>query len=174
MVRRAFLAFFAVNNDLFLFWFHIMKKLPVKIVPMTRAHIPACNEIVATSEPWKTLRESVDFLPSIQRKQAFVAVIEGSVAGFVIFTPEPVFARGGYLRAIGVTSAIRRFGVGKLLMAFAEITTAKKAPNFFLCVSSFNKPAQAFYRENGYAKIGKIDGLIQKGSSEYIYWKKLR
>jgi len=151
-----------------------MKKLPIKVVPMTRAHIPPCNEIVATSEPWRTLRESVDFLPSIKRKHAFVAVIEGSVAGFVIFTPEPVFARGGYLRAIGVASAIRGFGVGKLLMAFAERTTAKKAPNFFLCVSSFNKPAQAFYRKNGYAMIGKIDGLIRKGASEYIYWKKLR
>jgi ribosomal protein S18 acetylase RimI-like enzyme len=174
MISRAFLAFFAVNNDLFLFWFPIMKKLPIKIVPMTRAHIPACNEIVATSEPWKTLRERVDFLPSIKRRHAFVAIIAGSVAGFVIFTPEPVFARGGYLRAIGVASAIRGFGIGKLLMAFAERTTATKAPNFFLCVSSFNRPALAFYRKNGYAKIGKIDGLIRKGASEYIYWKKLR
>ena len=141
---------------------------------MTRAHIPACNEIVATSEPWKTLRESVDFLPSIKRKQAFVAVTEGSVAGFVIFTPEPVFARGGYLRAIGVASAIRGSGIGRLLMAFAERTTAKKAPNFFLCVSSFNRPAHTFYRKCGYNRVGKVDGLIRKGASEYIFWKKLR
>ena len=151
-----------------------MKKLSTKIVPMTRSHIPACNEIVASSEPWKTLRESVDFLPSIKRKQAFVAVIEGAVAGFVIFTPEPVFARGGYLRAIGVAAAIRGFGIGRTLMAFAERMTAKKAPNFFLCVSSFNRPAQAFYRNCGYEKIGKIDGLIRKGASEFIYRKKLR
>jgi ribosomal protein S18 acetylase RimI-like enzyme len=151
-----------------------MKNSSIKIVPMNRTHIPACDKIVASSEPWKTLRESVDFLPSIKRKHAFVAVIEASVAGFVIFTPEPVFARGGYLRAIGVASAMRGFGIGKRLMAFAEKSTAKKAPNFFLCVSSFNKPAQAFYRKSGYAKIGRIDGLIRKGASEYIYWKKLR
>ena len=151
-----------------------MKNISIKIVPMTRTHIPACNEIVSSSEPWKTLRETVDFLPSIKRKHAFVAVIEGAVAGFVIFTPEPVFARGGYLRAIGVASAIRGSGIGKLLMAFAERTTAKKAPNFFLCVSSFNKTAMAFYRKCGYAKIGKIDGLIRKGAAEHIYWKKLR
>ena len=151
-----------------------MKNIAIKITAMTRVHIPACAEIVASSEPWKTLREGVDFLPSIKRKHAFVAVIEGSVAGFVIFTPEPVFARGGYLRAIGVASAVRGFGVGGLLMAFAERTTAKKAPNFFLCVSSFNKPAQAFYRKCGYKKVGKIDGLIRKGASEEIYWKPLR
>jgi ribosomal protein S18 acetylase RimI-like enzyme len=151
-----------------------MKNLPIKIVPMTRSHIPACNEIVTSSEPWKTLRESVDFLPSIKRKHAFVAVIEGAVAGFVIFTHEPVFARGGYLRAIGVAPALRGFGIGKLLMDFAEKTTAKQAPNFFLCVSSFNRSAQAFYRKSGYKKVGKIDGLIRKGASEYIYWKRIR
>lgn len=151
-----------------------MKNLTIKITAMTRTHIPACNEIVASSEPWKTLRGTVDFLPSIKRKHAFVAVIEGAVAGFVIFTPEPVFARGGYLRAIGVASAIRGSGIGKLLMAFAERTTAKTAPNFFLCVSSFNKTAMAFYKKCGYAKIGKIDGLIRKGAAEYVYWKKLR
>jgi len=151
-----------------------MKQSGIRIVPMTKAHNRACSDIVASSEPWKSLRESVDFLPSLKRKQAFVAVIEGAVAGFVIFTPEPVFARGGYLRAIGVAPAIRGFGIGKLLMAFAEKSTAKQAPNFFLCVSSFNRSAQAFYRKCGYKKVGKIEGLIRKGASEYIYWKRLR
>ena len=151
-----------------------MKQAGIRIVPMTKAHNSACSDIVASSEPWKSLRESVDFLPSIKRKQAFVAVIEGAVAGFVVFTPEPVFARGGYLRAIGVAPAIRGFGIGKLLMAFAEKSTAKQAPNFFLCVSSFNRSAQAFYRKCGYKKVGKIEGLIRKGAAEYIYWKRLR
>ena len=151
-----------------------MKDSAVKIIAMTKAHNSACNDIVASSEPWKSLRESVDFLPSIKRKQAFVAVIEGAVAGFVVFTHEPVFARGGYLRAIGVAPAIRGFGIGKLLMAFAEKATAKQATNFFLCVSSFNRSAQTFYRKCGYTKVGRIDGLIRKGAAEFIYWKRLR
>ena len=151
-----------------------MKSLAIKIVPMTRSHIPACADIVNSSEPWKTLRESVDFLPSIKRKQAFVAVIAGAVAGFVVFTPEPVFARGGYLRAIGVAPAVRGMGIGRKLLSFAEKVTAKQAPNFYLCVSSFNKEGQAFYRKCGYRKVGAVDGLIRKDSSEHIYWKKLR
>ena len=57
-----------------------MKQSSIRIVPMTKAHTIACSDIVASSEPWKSLRESVDFLPSIKRKQAFVAVIEGAVA----------------------------------------------------------------------------------------------
>lgn len=151
-----------------------MKNLTIKIVPLTRSHIPACADIVAASEPWKTLRERVDFLPFIGKKQAYVAVIAGAVAGFVIFTPEPVFARGGYLRAIAVAPAIRGSGIGARLISFAERMTVKQAPNLYLCVSSFNKEGQAFYRKSGYTKAGKLDGLIRKGAAEYIYWKKLR
>ncbi len=150
-----------------------MKAISLKIIPMKRLHIPACADIVAASEPWRTLRESVDFFDAIRKKQAHVAVIGGAVAGFVIFNPEAVFARGGYLRAIGVAPAIRGSGIGRKLLAFAEKTTAKKAPNLYLCVSSFNRIGQAFYRSCGYNKVGTIDGLIRKGAAEFIYWKKL-
>ncbi len=151
-----------------------MRDLTVKIVPMRRGHVPACKEIVAVSEPWTTLRESVDFSLAIRQKQAHVALVEGAVAGFVIFTPEPVFARGGYLRAIGVAPAIRGFGIGKKLLSFAERTTSMKAQNLYLCVSSFNRAGQAFYRKQGYGRIGTINGLIRKGVGEYIYRKMLR
>jgi len=151
-----------------------MKRMNIKITRMQRSHVAAGSDIVAQSEPWKTLREGVDFASAIKNKQAFVALIGGAVAGFVIVSPEPVFARGGYLRALGVAPAIRGFGVGRQLMDFAERETAEKTQNLYLCVSSFNRPAQAFYREHGYKKVGKIDGLIRKGISEFIYWKKLR
>ena len=150
-----------------------MKAITIKITAMARRHVPACDDIVAISEPWKTLREGIDFLPSIKRKQAFVATIEGAVAGFVIFTPEPVFARGGYLRAIAVAPAIRGFGIGQRLLAFAEEKTARKAPNLYLCVSSFNRGARAFYRLCGYQKVGSIRDLVRKGASEDIYRKAL-
>lgn len=151
-----------------------MNILSVKIRPMTRGHIPACNDIVRSSDPWKTLREGVDLASAIKKKQGHVALIEGAVAGFVVFTPDPVFARGGYLRAIGVAPAVRGFGIGRQLLKFAEKATAKKAVNLFICVSSFNRTGQSFYKKLGYAKAGKLDNLIKKGLSEYIYWKQLR
>ncbi len=151
-----------------------MKTLSIKIIPMKRSHIAACEEIVASSEPWKTLREGVDFPSVIRQKQAHVAVIGGAVAGFVIFTPEPVFARGGYLRAIGVSQAIRGSGIGGKLLSFAEKTTSEKAQNLYLCVSSFNRAGRSFYRKLGYRQVGRIDGLIRKGMSELVYQKVLR
>jgi len=143
------------------------------IVPMKQSHVRACNAIAAASEPWKTLRESIDFARYITLKQAFVCILENAPAGFVIFTPEPVFARGGYLRAIGVAENQRRSGLGKQLLSFAENRTRRSSANMFLCVSSFNRPGQHFYKSMGYTKVGAVPGLISPASSEHIYWKKL-
>ncbi len=145
----------------------------MRIVPMGRSHLGACTEIVKTSEPWKSLQEDIDFSRFISLKQAYVCVAGEETAGFVIFTPEPVFARGGYLRAIGVSPHMRGQGIGKKLMIFAEKETARRARNLYLCVSSFNRRAQAFYNSLGYTRVGKIPGLITPGTSEYILWKPL-
>jgi [ribosomal protein S18]-alanine N-acetyltransferase len=140
---------------------------------MKPAHIPVCKKIASVSEPWKTLNEQIDFRHYISLKQTYVCIDAGRVVGFIIFSPEPVFARGGYLRAIGVLPAMRRQGIGKILMAFAEAITAYHSQNFYLCVSSFNVKAQSFYKNIGYRKVGEIPGLTMSGATEFIYWKKL-
>lgn len=145
---------------------------------MTSAHRGACNEIVSLSEPWVTLGEGVDFKTHITLKQAYVCTVlnvgKTEVSGFVIFTADPVFARGGYLRAIGVAPAMRRHGIGRKLLAFTESRIARRCDNIFLCVSSFNRSAQSFYRKLGYRRVGKLPGLLVPGESEYIFWKRLR
>jgi ribosomal-protein-alanine N-acetyltransferase len=145
---------------------------------MTPAHLRACDAIVSESEPWKTLGERVDFKTSIALKQAFICAVpvagKAEIAGFVIFTADPVFARGGYLRAIGVAPAMRRHGIGRKLLAFMEDTIERRCDNVFLCVSSFNRSAQSFYKKLGYKKAGALPGLLVPGESEYIYWKRLR
>ena len=151
-----------------------MKKGILSIVPMKRSHIQACTEITKVSEPWKTLHERIDFKKYILLKQAYVCMDGAVVTGFIIFAPEPVFARGGYLRAIGVSPSMRRHGIGRRLLTFAEKKTAHSSYYLYLCVSTFNRAAQAFYHDRGYARAGKLSDLIVPGSSEYIYWKRLR
>jgi len=151
-----------------------VKKGNLSIVPMKRAHVQACTAITEASDPWKTLNERIDFRKYILLKQAYVCVAGEVLTGFVIFTPEPVFARGGYLRAIGVSRSMRRRGIGRRLLTFAEKETARCSQHLYLCVSSFNRAAQNFYHDRGYARVGKLADLIVPGSSEYIYWKRLR
>ncbi len=144
-----------------------------KIQRMTTHHLAVCNSIVAESEPWKTLGERIDFKRFIALQQAYVCVDRGIPAGFILFNPEPVFARGGYLRALGVAPTHRRLGIGTRLLSYAEQITARSSDNLFLCVSSFNRAGQAFYKQRGYQKAGVLKGLITPGVSEHIYWKKL-
>jgi ribosomal protein S18 acetylase RimI-like enzyme len=150
-----------------------MKTSAGEIIPMKRAHIQACNGITAASEPWITLNERIDFPKYIALKQAFVCMIGDEPAGFVVFTPEPVFARGGYIRAVGVAPELRGHGIGRKLLASAERIMARRCANSYLCVSSFNRPAAAFYRANGYSRVGKLPDFIKPGVAEYIYWKRL-
>jgi [ribosomal protein S18]-alanine N-acetyltransferase len=145
----------------------------IRIVQMKSTHIPACQEITSASEPWKSLHEQIEFKRYIPLKQAYVCIDAIRVVGFIIFTPEPVFARGGYLRAIGVAADMRRQGIGGKLMDFAESRTAQRSQYFYLCVSSFNKKAQSFYKKLGYRKVGELPGLIMPGATEFIYWKRL-
>jgi ribosomal-protein-alanine N-acetyltransferase len=145
----------------------------LNIVPMRRPHIRSCDAIVVSSEPWKTLNERIDFPKYITLKQAFVCMLGDEPAGFIIFSPEPVFARGGYIRAVGVASDHRGRGIGRKLLAAAERVMARQCANSYLCVSSFNRKAAAFYKANGYTRVGKLPGLIKSGAAEYIYWKKL-
>jgi ribosomal protein S18 acetylase RimI-like enzyme len=151
-----------------------LKRIVAEIVPMTRSHSETCSGIVAVSEPWKTLRERIDFSTYLALKQAYVYIQDGEAAGFIIFTPEQVFARGGYIRAVAVAPLMRRHGIGEKLLAFAETIIARRSPNAYLCVSSFNRRGQMFYRSLGYTRVGSLPDLIVRGASEYIYWKRLR
>jgi ribosomal protein S18 acetylase RimI-like enzyme len=155
-----------------------VKRISVRIVPMTRSHIKACDAIVSASEPWNALGEQMDFAAALSRKdrpydRAYVCTVENKTAGFIIFTPQPVFARGGYIRSIGVAPSMRRLGIGGKLLSFAEKIISGLSPNSYLCVSSFNRKAQAFYKNAGYTMAGKLQDLILPGASEYIYWKRL-
>ena len=148
------------------------------IIPMRRCHIKECEEIVAVSEPWKTLQERVDFRHAITTRQAHACIQHrngtSSVLGFILFTAEPVFARGGYLRAIGVAADQRGQGIGSKLLTFAEKRVSRQAAYLYLCVSSFNRKGQVFYKNRGYTRVGALPGLTSPGTSEYIYWKRLK
>ena len=143
---------------------------------MRVSHIRDCNSIVTISDPWKRLNEGIDFRAALADKNTagYICKAGGETAGFILFIAKPVFARGGYLRAIGVAPVYKGQGIGRKLLDFAEKRASEQASHFFLCVSSFNRSAQAFYKKCGYSRIGKLPDFIIPGVSEFIYWKRLR
>ena len=131
-----------------------------------------CAEIMATSEPWITLRR--DFEASLAAvtnpdRETYVAVDHAGVAGFVVINMHGAFV--GYLQSVGVRADSRSSGLGTRLVAFAEERIFRETPNVFLLVSSFNDRARRFYERLGYERIGELKDFIVGGYSELLMRK---
>lgn len=134
----------------------------------------AAAALMAASEPWLTLGLSArDCLRGLAApgREIHAARVGGKLAGFVVLTMFGTFR--GYVQTLFVAPGFRGEGVGEALMAFAERRVFAESPNLFLCVSSFNKGAQRFYRRLGYRKIGVIRDFIIKGGDELLLRKTL-
>jgi ribosomal protein S18 acetylase RimI-like enzyme len=134
----------------------------------------ACARIMATSEPWITLRRGYAASLEILRdpsREVYVAVrVEGSeVVGFVILNMRGAFV--GYLQTVAVREDWRGRGLGSRLIAFAERRILRDFPNVFMCVSSFNDRAQALYARLGYEVVGELRDYVVRGHSEWLLRK---
>jgi [ribosomal protein S18]-alanine N-acetyltransferase len=63
--------------------------------------------------------------------------------------------------------------VGAFLLAACEQHFRPTSHHFFLCVSSFNARARAFYERHGYAKVGELPDYLIDGASEILMHKRL-
>ena len=131
-----------------------------------------CATIMATSEPWITLRRDFDAsLAAVTHpeRETYVAVDDSGVAGFVVINMHGPFI--GYIQSIGVRADCRGNGLGTRLMGFAEERIFRDTPNVFLLVSSFNHRARGLYQRLGYEPIGELKDFIVPGYSEILMRK---
>jgi ribosomal protein S18 acetylase RimI-like enzyme len=91
--------------------------------------------------------------------------------GFILLHPYGL-AGSPYVASIAVSAGARSRGVGTQLMVFAEQRFAHRR-HLFLCVSSFNRRAQRFYRRLGYKRVAEFADYIVDGHSELLMHKKL-
>jgi len=137
--------------------------------------VRACAEIMATSEPWVTLgrdlEQSLAILRDRELHEVYVAVCDDEVVGFVILIMKGAFV--GYIRTIAVHGAWRSIGLGRRLIRVAEERILRESPNVFICVSSFNGRAKAFYERLGYEIVGELRDYIVRGHSEWLMRKSL-
>jgi ribosomal protein S18 acetylase RimI-like enzyme len=132
----------------------------------------AAATIMATSEPWTTLGRTFDRCLSTLRDEnleRYVAVDDGDVVGFVLLSMRGTFT--GYIKSLGVREDCRSRGLGARLMAFAEDRVFRETPNVFICVSSFNPRAKAFYQRLGYEVVGPLRDFIVRGYDEILLRK---
>lgn len=131
-----------------------------------------CAKLMANSEPWMTLRRTYDNslkMLSDPSREVYVAYVKDEIVGFIVLIMSGALV--GYIQTVGVVPEWRNKGIGSRLVKFAEDMIFSKAPNVFMCVSSFNKRAQELYKRFGYEKIGELKDYIVPGHSEILLRK---
>ncbi len=132
--------------------------------------------LMAGSEPWITLGRGIDACRAACRRPdcpIFVARDAQGRCGFALVNPRGV-AGAPYLAAIAVDAGRRSHGAGAALLGHCERHAALTSRHLFLCVSSFNARARAFYERQGYRRVGQFDDYIIDGASELLMYKRVR
>jgi [ribosomal protein S18]-alanine N-acetyltransferase len=131
-----------------------------------------CARAMATSEPWITLRRGYEIgLKALldKTREAYVATEGAAIAGYITLDVRGPFR--GYIHLLCVMPEWRNRGVGALLIKHVEERVFREHPNVFLCVSSFNRAAQRFYKRMGFGRVGTLPDYIIKGHSEHLMRK---
>jgi ribosomal-protein-alanine N-acetyltransferase len=131
-----------------------------------------CASMMSQSEPWITLKRSYEDSLGVLMdpiKEVYIAQANNEIIGFMILMMKGFLV--GYIQTICVAPEYRNKGIGAHMMNYAEKRICKESHNIFLCVSSFNKKAQRFYKRLNYKKIGELKDYIVAGHSEYLLRK---
>lgn len=148
---------------------------PVKIKRIKKISSRDLARLLLSTDPWVKLgftkKEMPRLAKSVSRADLFVPVNGTQVLGLAVLRSG--FLGGYYLNILVVDGALRGQGVGEKLVKICEeyVFEKKRAKNFYICVSSFNKAGQRFYKRLGYKKVGLLKGLIVREHDEILLRK---
>jgi ribosomal protein S18 acetylase RimI-like enzyme len=147
-----------------------------QIAPASPAEHEWCSHLMASSDPWITLKRDVYACLAVLARPGTELLVArdqtaGQPLGFILLAPFGL-AGSPYISSIAVAPEAQGRGLGAQLMAFAEKRFHDRH-HIFLLVSSFNSRAQQFYRRQGYEFIGELKDYIVPGHSELLFHKRL-
>jgi ribosomal protein S18 acetylase RimI-like enzyme len=149
----------------------------VSLHPLAEEHAEHLARNISLMPPWSVIgypaRALYSFLvgydPGCKR---FEIVSQGEIAGTcAIRTP---WLRGPYLQLMAILPDFQGRGFGGKILSWMEAQALRDdARQLWLCVSSFNEGAQAFYQRFGFEATAVLDDVLVNGSDEILMRKKL-
>ncbi|RUA12582.1 MAG: N-acetyltransferase [Flavobacteriia bacterium] len=149
-----------------------MKHKPVIRKVRSEAERKICAKLMAGSDPWITLGITNEMILRTLKDplhETFIVLIDDQIVGTFVLQEKGAFT--GYLKSIAVKKEWQGHNLGELMMAFIEERFFSSGTNVFLCVSSFNKKAQKFYKKLGYQEVGVLTDYVAKGYDEILMRK---
>ena len=131
--------------------------------------------LLSGTDPWLTLGikpEKISESCNDPQYLIYIAHYKETACGVIIIHPHGV-AGSPYIKSIAIMDEFRSRGVGANLIKFAEELFRPTSRYLFLCVSSFNARARAFYDKLGYTIVGELKDYIIDGAAEILLSKRL-
>lgn len=124
---------------------------PVNLRPAGRVDLLAVHRLerACFPSPWPYQA----FVDHLDASAFLLAIVDGELAGYIVADVADGFAgRGGHIKDLAVTERHRRRGIAtRLLVAGLHRLASHGAASVSLEVRAGNEPAQALYREHGFA-----------------------
>jgi ribosomal protein S18 acetylase RimI-like enzyme len=147
------------------------------LAPLTAENADRLGEALAAMPPWSVIGYPAERItrglkreqPSIKR---FEALADSRLAGLIVIQ-EP-FLHGPYLQLLAVLPGFQGRNIGLRLLRWMEAETRRaEARQLWLCVSTFNERARAFYERFGFEAVAVLDKLATDASDEIFMRKRL-
>ncbi len=145
--------------------------------PLTPERADELGPALAAIPPWSVIgwpaeRMTLGLkrqLPSVKR---FEVLVDGAQAGIVVI--QDPFLHGPYLQLLAVLPQFQGRNLGLRLLQWMEDEARRvEARQLWLCVSTFNARARAFYERFGFEAVAVLDTLASEASDELFMRKRL-
>ncbi|MGO8954828.1 MAG: GNAT family N-acetyltransferase [Rhodomicrobium sp.] len=149
----------------------------VTLRPLSPANAATLGEALAAMPPWSVSGWPADRLtrafqrelPSVHR---FEVLSGGELAGIV--TIQAPFLHGPYLQLLAILPGFQGRNLGLQVLQWMERQArAEEARQLWLCVSTFNARARAFYERFGFEEVAVLEQLASDASDELFMRKRL-
>jgi len=147
--------------------------------PMQLETARGLSIILAGMEPWSRLGSSPERLcrsmltNPFDKARSWCMKVDGEPAGVLVIHED--WLVGPYLKRLAVLPTFQKQGLAQAALTWWEADARQAGTaNLWLCVSSFNAPAQRLYETMGFRQTGVLNDLIVSGHDEILMRKQLR
>ena len=150
----------------------------VALRPLTAENAQKLARTLSAMPPWSVIGYPADRLADwLQHEQPalkkFEVLAMDDLAGVIVI--QDPFLHGPYLKLIAILPEFQGRSFGLRLLHWMESEARRsEARQLWLCVSTFNTRAQAFYERYGFQAVAMLDKLASDGSDELLMRKRLR
>ncbi len=148
----------------------------ISLAPIEPDRAGPLAEAVTAIDPWKRMQYRPETMaaylaardPGTCRRSI---VHDGQTVGAVSIRYP--WLRGPYLELLATLPGNQGLGIGDAVLGWMAAEVADSANSLWVCTSTFNTRALAFYERHGFVRVGDLDGLVAPDFCEILLRRRL-